>query len=83
MAPSRNSIRSLAEREETMESGGAGLDVSPPPVPASMAKIQGFSELDVEKMDDVVYLANMLRGNFLDVQADAATAVAGLTSDRE
>ena len=80
MAPSRNSIRSLAEREETMQSSGAGLDVSPPPVPASMAKIQGFSELDVEMMDD---LANILRGNFLDVQADAATAVAGLTSDRE
>ena len=83
MAPSRNSIRLLAEREETMRSGGAGLGVSPPPVPASMAKTQDSSELDVDMMDDVTLLASMLRGNFLDVQADAATAVAGLTADRE
>lgn len=83
MAPSRNSIRLLAEREETMKSGGAGLGVSPPPVPASMAKTQDSSELDVDMMDDVALLANMLRGNFLDVQADAATAVAGLTADCE
>lgn len=83
MAPSRNSIRLLAEREETMASRGAGLGVSPPPVPASMAKTQDSSEFDVDMMDDVGLLANMLRGNFLDVQADAATAVAGLTADRE
>lgn len=84
MAPSRNSIRLLAEREETMKSGGgAGLGVCPPPVPASMAKTQDSSELDVDMMDDVILLAGMLRGNFLDVQADAATAVAGLTADRE
>lgn len=83
MGPSRNSIRLLAEREESMKSGGAGLGVSPPPVPPSMAKTQDSSELDLDMIDDVVLLANMLRGNFLDVQADAATAVAGLTADRE
>eukprot|EP00903_Cladosiphon_okamuranus_P010210 g9669.t1 len=83
MAPSRNSIRLLAEREETRKSDGAGLGVSPPPVPASMAKTQEPSELDEEMLEDVILLATMLRGNFVDVQADAATALAGLTADPE
>lgn len=108
MAPSRNSVRLLAEREENIKlagknpaagarrmlaegnsggaaalGGGVGLGPSAPPVPSGMAKTQDPSKLDVDMMDDVTLLANMLRGSFLDVQADAATAVAGLTADRE
>ncbi|CAM9899988.1 unnamed protein product [Ectocarpus sp. 8 AP-2014] len=80
MAPSRNSIRLLAERGEAIKTGG-----SPLPVPASMARPQASSssspELDSDMMDDVVLLADMLSGSYLDVQADAAAAVAGLTTD--
>ncbi|CAN0523556.1 unnamed protein product, partial [Ectocarpus sp. 8 AP-2014] len=82
MAPSRNSIRLLAERGEAIKTGG-----SPLPVPASMARPQASSssspELDSDMMDDVVLLADMLSGSYLDVQADAAAAVAGLTTDGE
>ncbi|CAM9823329.1 unnamed protein product [Pylaiella littoralis] len=112
LAPSRNSVRLLADRVGTVKAvgdnaaagvrraladgsgggggtaaatsaagGGIGLGPSPPPVPPGMAKTQDPSELDVDMMDDVTLLANMLRGRFLDVQADAATAVAGLTTD--
>jgi len=72
MGPSCNSIRM-----------GAGSGVSPLPVPAGMAKNQTPLDLDDDMMDDVVMLANMQRGEYLDVQANAATAVAGLTTDRE
>ncbi|CAB1117573.1 unnamed protein product [Ectocarpus sp. CCAP 1310/34] len=78
MAPSRNSIRLLAERGEATKTGGSL------PVPASMARPQVSSsspELDSDMMDDVVLLADMLSGSYLDVQADAAAAVAGLTTD--
>ncbi|CAN0265472.1 unnamed protein product, partial [Ectocarpus fasciculatus] len=82
MAPSRNSIRLLAERGEAIKAGG-----SPLPVPASMARPQASSsaaaELDSDMIDDVVLLADMLSGSYLDVQADAAAAVAGLTTDGE
>lgn len=83
MAPSLNGIRILAEREETMKSSGAGLGVPRPPVLACMVKTQDVSELDDDMMAQVTLLANIVRGNFLDVQADAGTAVAGLTPDRE
>ncbi|CAM9823455.1 unnamed protein product [Ectocarpus sp. 4 AP-2014] len=79
MAPSRNSIRLLAERGDAIKTGGSL------PVPASKARPQASSssspELDSDMMDDVVLLAGMLSGSYLDVQADAAAAVAGLTTD--
>lgn len=83
MAPSRNSIRLLAERGEAAKGGG-----SPPPVPASMARPQASSsscavELDSDMINDLLLLADMLSGKYLDVQADAAAAVAGLTTDGE
>ena len=34
-------------------------------------------------IEDVFNLANTLEAGFLDIQADAATAIAGLTSDGE
>lgn len=34
-------------------------------------------------MEDLIQLTNMMRGKYLDVQTDAATAVAGLTADGE
>lgn len=40
-------------------------------------------EADPDSVEDIITLANMLRGKYLDVQADAAMAVAGLTSDGE
>ena len=39
--------------------------------------------MDEDMMDDVLKLAEALDAGFLDVQADAATAIAGLTSDGE
>ncbi|CAN0064993.1 unnamed protein product [Ascophyllum nodosum] len=39
--------------------------------------------MDEDMMDDVLKLAEALDAGFLDVQADAATAIAGLTSDVE
>lgn len=84
--PSRGSFRFLAEREETLKSGGDVLGASsPPPVPASMAKtsIENDDEFEEDMNEDVMVLTKMLRGNYLDVQADAAMAVAGLTADRE
>ena len=39
--------------------------------------------MDDDMIDDVFNLANTLETGFLDVQADAVTAIAGLTSDGE
>lgn len=39
--------------------------------------------MDEDMIEDVVKLAEALQSKYLDVQADAATAVAGLTSDGE
>ena len=39
--------------------------------------------LDEEMIEDVFKLVKVLQSDFLDTQADAATAVAGLTSDGE
>lgn len=38
---------------------------------------------DKDTADDVILLAGMLAGKYLDVQTDASTAVAGLTADGE
>ncbi|CAM9373908.1 unnamed protein product [Scytosiphon promiscuus] len=93
---SRGGLASLAERKETLRSGGntpaadrfgAGGAVMgasfPPPVPVSMAKASADSddEFDEDMNEDLMVLTKMLRGNYLDVQADAAMAVAGLTAD--
>lgn len=40
-------------------------------------------ELDSDMIDDVITMADMLDGQFLDVKTDAATAIAGLTADGE
>ena len=39
--------------------------------------------LDEDMIEDVVNLVKVLEADFLDAQADAATAVAGLTDDGE
>ncbi|CAN0145884.1 unnamed protein product [Ascophyllum nodosum] len=39
--------------------------------------------MDEGMIEDVVRLAEVLEGGFLDVQADAGTAIAALTSDGE
>ncbi|CAM9223852.1 unnamed protein product [Ectocarpus sp. 6 AP-2014] len=80
MAPSRNSIRLLAERGEAIKTGGSPLPV-PPSMASPLASSSSFPELDSDMMDDVMLLAGMLSGSYLDVQADAAAAVAGLTTD--
>ena len=39
--------------------------------------------MDDDMMEDALKLMEALKTDFLDVQADAATAIAGLTSDGE
>lgn len=92
MKSSRGSLRPLSQRKETPQSGrntGAGGSVmgasSPLPVPASMAKTSTESDdgFEEDMNEDLMVLTKMIQGNYLDVQADAAMAVAGLTADRE
>ncbi len=93
VGPPRNCIRMLAEREESMpglrrmsgESGAmsGGSGVSPIPVPAGVGRTHAPLELDDDMMDDVGMLAKMQRDDHVDVQANAAKAVAGLTMDGE
>jgi len=93
IAPPRKNISLLAEQKEsitgappTPAEGGAmavGSGAPPTPVPAGIAKTQTPLELDDDMMDDVGMLADMQRGERFDVQANAATAAAGLTTNRE
>lgn len=95
VGPSHNSVRLLAERKECFPAAGArptpveggalggGSGMSLPSVPADIGKINTPLELDEDMMNDVVVLANMQRGERLDVQANAATAAAGLTTNGE
>ncbi len=96
MGPPRNIIRQLAEQKESISGArpmpvegaegdamNAGSGVSPIPVSAGVAKTNTPVKLDEDMMDDVVELAKMQRGERLDVQANAATAAAGLTTNRE
>ncbi len=96
MGPPRNSVRLLAEQKESFPAAGArpmpiegfamsaGSGVSPLSVPAGIVQTHTPTlELDEDMMNDVVVLAQMQRGERLDVQANAATAAAGLTTNRE